>query len=130
VHFVVVEGSCLQPSKSVDCLLAYSRLAAYRLPITRDTFELQRLDANRRIEKTPMQRLIVKSRVGGDGVLRVIVPVGEADADQEVQLTIEPLSAPVQSHQEYLDFLQATAGAWQGDFERPEQGEYEERDPL
>ncbi len=77
-----------------------------------------------------MQRLIIKLRVGADGVLRVTVPVGEADADREVQLTIEPLSPATKSHQDYLDFLQATAGAWQGDFERPEQGEYEERDPL
>lgn len=76
-----------------------------------------------------MQRLIVKSRVGADGVLRVTVPVGEADADREVQLTIEPLT-PGAPRQEYLDFLQATAGAWQGDFQRPEQGEYEVRDPL
>ena len=77
-----------------------------------------------------MQRLVVKSRVDADGVLRVTVPVGEAEADREVQLTIEPVSGPVQSSQEYLDFLQATAGAWQGDFERPDQGEYEVRDSL
>jgi hypothetical protein len=63
-------------------------------------------------------------------VLRVTVPVGKADADREVQLIIEPLPAVEKSRQDYLDFLQATAGAWQGDFERPEQGEYEERDPL
>jgi hypothetical protein len=77
-----------------------------------------------------MQRLIVKSRVGADGVLRVTVPVGAAEADREVQLIIEPLSSAVKSRQDYLDFLAATAGAWQGDFERPDQGEYEVRDPL
>jgi hypothetical protein len=77
-----------------------------------------------------MQRLIVKSRVGADGVLRVTVPVGEAEADLEVQLIIEPLPPVEKSHQDYLDFLQATAGAWQGDFERPEQGEYEDRDAF
>ena len=77
-----------------------------------------------------MQRLIVKSRVGADGVLRVAVPMGQADANREVQLTIEPLAPAMKSQQDYLDFLKATAGAWQGDFERPDQGAYEERDPL
>jgi hypothetical protein len=77
-----------------------------------------------------MRRLILRSRVGADGVLRVTVPVGQAEADQDVQVIIEPVSATVQSNQDYLDFLQATAGAWQGNFERPDQGDYEVRDPL
>lgn len=77
-----------------------------------------------------MNRIVLKSKVGADGVLRVTVPVGEADADREVQLTIEPIASAAASPQDYLNFLQATAGAWQGDFERPEQGDYEERDPL
>jgi hypothetical protein len=61
-------------------------------------------------------------------VLQVIVPVGMADANREVEITIEPLAGAVKSGQDYLDFLQATAGAWQGDFQRPQQGEYEVRD--
>jgi len=77
-----------------------------------------------------MQRMIVKSRVGADGVVRVSVPVGTADADREVKVTIEPLATEPAPRQEYLDFLQATAGAWQGDFERPEPGDYEVRDSL
>jgi hypothetical protein len=44
-----------------------------------------------------MQRLILKSRIGADGVLRVTVPMGQADADREVQLTIEPLSPATKS---------------------------------
>jgi hypothetical protein len=71
----------------------------------------------------------MKSRVSADGVLRVTVPVGVAEADREMQVTIEPVASTAIS-QEYLDFLQTTAGAWQGDFERPEQGEYEERDSF
>ena len=78
-----------------------------------------------------MNRMIVKSRVGKDGVLHVNVPIGVADANREVQVTIEPTEAPeTRSRQDYLDFLQATAGAWQGEFVRPEQGEYEVRDSL
>ncbi len=76
-----------------------------------------------------MNRMIVKSRVGTDGVLHVNVPIGAADANREVQVTIEPAGAPAaRSRQDYLDFLQATAGAWQGEFVRPEQGVYEVRD--
>ena len=78
-----------------------------------------------------MNRMIVKSRVGPDGVLNVSIPFGAADANCEVQMTIEPSGSPgVRSRQDYLDFLKATAGAWQGEFERPEQGDYEVRDPL
>ncbi len=58
-----------------------------------------------------MQRLIVKSRVGADGVLRVTVPVGKAEADTEVQLTIEPVNTTGNVHQDYLGFLKTTAGA-------------------
>lgn len=77
-----------------------------------------------------MNRMVLKSKVGADGVLRVSVPVGEAEANREVQLIIEPLSPTAASRQEYLDFLQATSGAWQGEFERPQHEDYEERDPL
>ena len=78
-----------------------------------------------------MNRTIVKSRVGADGILHVDVPLGTAEAHREVQLTIEPANADeAPSRQAYLDFLQATAGAWQGDFERPEQGELEVRDSM
>jgi hypothetical protein len=77
-----------------------------------------------------MTRIVVKSKVGADGVLQLNVPVGPEEANREVQVTIESTPAESKSRQEYLDFLQATAGAWQGDFERPEQGKLEERDPL
>jgi hypothetical protein len=76
-----------------------------------------------------MKRMILKARVGANGVLQV--PLGEAAANREVCITIEPTSPPeLDAQQDYLNFLQATAGAWQGDFERPEQGDYEVRDPL
>jgi len=76
-----------------------------------------------------MTRMILSARVGADGVLHV--PLGKAEANQEVRVTIEPTGpAPSSSPQDYLEFLQATAGAWQGDFERPEQGAYEARDQM
>ncbi len=76
-----------------------------------------------------MTRMTLSARVGADGVLHV--PLGEKEANREVRVTIEPATSPaLQSRQDYLAFLQATAGAWQGDFERPEQGLYEMRDPM
>jgi len=76
-----------------------------------------------------MTRMILSARVGADGVLHV--PLGEKEANRDVRVTIEPAGSPApESRQEYLDFLQATAGAWQGSFDRPEQGTYEVRDPM
>jgi hypothetical protein len=77
-----------------------------------------------------MNRMILKTRVGTDGILQVTLPVGVADANREVQVTIEPASTAEISQEEWHAWLGATAGAWQGDFERPEQGDYEQRDSL
>jgi hypothetical protein len=76
-----------------------------------------------------MKPMTLKTRVGPDGVLHV--PLGDSEANREVHVTIEPANPPaLKSQQDYLDFLQTTAGAWRGDFERPEQGDYEVRVPL
>jgi len=76
-----------------------------------------------------MTRMNLIARVGADGVLHV--PLGQTEANREVCVTIEPVnSAAPKSSQDYLDFLKETAGVWQGDFERPEQGPYEARDPM
>jgi hypothetical protein len=78
-----------------------------------------------------MDRIVVKSRVGSDGILQLSVPVGPADADREVRVTVEPVATPTPlSQEEWARRVLENAGKWQGDFERPEQGEYEEREPL
>ncbi|HUQ69303.1 MAG TPA: hypothetical protein VM165_07270 [Planctomycetaceae bacterium] len=77
-----------------------------------------------------MTRLVVRSRVDADGVLRVTVPVGAADADREVQVTIESVATPAASHASYVAWLESIAGQWQGDFERLPQGDFEPRDEL
>lgn len=77
-----------------------------------------------------MDRMIVHSRVGADGVLNLVIPIGKAEADTEIQVTIEPLPRPALTQEEWRKFVLSTAGAWQGDLERPEQGEYEQRDEL
>jgi hypothetical protein len=75
-----------------------------------------------------MNRTIVRSRVGADGVLHV--PLAAEDANQDVVVTIEPAEPDVNGGAGYSAWLQAVAGAWRGDFERPPQGTIEERDPL
>lgn len=40
-----------------------------------------------------MVPIVIKSRVGRDGVLQLNVPVGLQEADREVQITVEPSGA-------------------------------------
>lgn len=42
-----------------------------------------------------MNRMIIHSRVGADGVLQLAVPIGKEGADQEVTVTIDPASPRV-----------------------------------
>jgi len=80
-----------------------------------------------------MNRIVVHSRVGADGVLQLAVPIGVTEADREVEVTIEP-AAPEREEwaerEEWEQFVRETAGAWEGDLVRPEQGDYEQRDEL
>lgn len=75
-----------------------------------------------------MTRMVITSRVGTDGMLHLDIPSGVAEADQEVQVTIEPVRQPMTQSQ-WRAWVQSMAGRWQGDFERP-QGDYERREPL
>jgi hypothetical protein len=80
-----------------------------------------------------MNRIVLHPRVGSDGVLHLSVPMGAAEAGREVEVTIEspPSKTPgPRDQEEWRRFVMETAGTWQGDFERPEQGEYEKRDEL
>jgi hypothetical protein len=77
-----------------------------------------------------MTRLVVKSKVGSDGMLHLTLPVGMAAADQDVTVTVASVQPEPMSQEEWRQFILSTAGKWQGEFERPAQGEYEEREPL
>jgi hypothetical protein len=80
-----------------------------------------------------MNRMVVQSRVGADGVLHLTVPIGKDDADREVEVIIqaaEPKHGNSSEQEDWRQFVAETAGAWQGDLERPEQGAYEHRDEL
>jgi hypothetical protein len=77
-----------------------------------------------------MSRIEVLSKVGNDGVLRLTVPLPSGDAGRDVRVTVEPVSNTTMTQEEWRAFILSTAGVWQGDFERPPRGEYEEREPL
>lgn len=77
-----------------------------------------------------MNRIVIKSRVDSDGILRLALPLGPADANREVQILVEPAGPAAVSPDEWRRRILETAGKWQGPFERPEQGEYEQREPL
>ena len=78
-----------------------------------------------------MNRIVLKSKVSSDGILHLSLPMGIAEADQDVQVTVEPSAhrKPL-SQEEWAEWVESMAGSWQGSFERPPQNEYEEREPL
>jgi hypothetical protein len=72
-----------------------------------------------------------QSRVGADGVLHLDVPIGEAAADREVQVTIDPVGPAAMTQEEWRNFVLATRGSiTDPSFVRHEQGEYERREEL
>jgi hypothetical protein len=78
-----------------------------------------------------MNRIVVKSKVSSDGILHLSLPVGVEEADNEVRVTVESLAPKKPMTQEqWRSWVDSMAGTWQGDFERPPQGEYEQREPL
>lgn len=79
-----------------------------------------------------MSRVTLSARVDADGVLRVAVPLGIAEADREVRVTVEPAPAKkAMTQAEYAAWVESMAGSiTDPTFRRHEQGEYEEREPL
>jgi hypothetical protein len=77
-----------------------------------------------------MNRMVLKSTVGSDGTLHLELALGADAANKEVQVIVEPATGPTMTQEEWRAFILSTAGGWQGEFERPDQGEYEKRDPL
>jgi hypothetical protein len=79
-----------------------------------------------------MNSIVVRSRVGPDGVLHLTVPIGAENANREVEVIIkaEAKEGIEAEPTQWRKFVAETAGAWQGELERPEQGDYEQRDAL
>lgn len=77
-----------------------------------------------------MSRIILRSRVGVDGVLRLAVPVGSAEAEQQMRVTIESIPDEAAGSSDYHHWLDRIAGQWQGEFERLPAADFEPRDSL
>jgi hypothetical protein len=84
-----------------------------------------------------VDKVILTSQVGADGVLHVSLPLKPEDANRAVRVTVEPLdqaAAPTgrpTTHAEWLKFIENTAGAiTDPTFERGRQGEYEQREEF
>jgi hypothetical protein len=52
------------------------------------------------------------------------------EANREVQITVEEVPPAPMSQEEWQQLVLSTGGKWQGEFQRPEQGDYERREPL
>jgi hypothetical protein len=78
-----------------------------------------------------VQTIQVQGKTGSDGVLHLSIPLGPSEAEFEVLVVVQPKAAPRQPTPEELGwppgFFEQTAGAWQGNFERAPQSEFEKR---
>lgn len=59
--------------------------------------------------------IVITSKCGPDGKLHLEIPVGHPGWEYEVIVTAKPKL--LSTHEVHLEFLNRTAGAWQGDFE-------------
>lgn len=77
-----------------------------------------------------MNRMVVKSKVDGAGILHLELTVGVDEANKEVQVTVEPVR-PTMTQKEWQAYILATAGSiTDPTFERPPQPPLEKREPL
>jgi hypothetical protein len=77
-----------------------------------------------------MNRMVVKSKVGSDGVLHLALPLGVEEANKEVLITVD-LATPKKemTQEEWEAWIDATAGSiTDPTFIRHPQPELEERD--
>ena len=78
-----------------------------------------------------MNPVVLRSRIGADGVLHIWVPMGEGNAGREVQVTIDSVGLSPSTQEEWRNFVLSTAGSvTDPTFVRHEQGEYEQREEL
>jgi hypothetical protein len=81
-----------------------------------------------------MTRVELNSTTNADGVLNLAVPLGKAEANRQVRVTVEPLgeaSAQAMSAEQWKKFVVELAGSiTDSSFRRHDQGKAEERDEL
>jgi predicted DNA-binding antitoxin AbrB/MazE fold protein len=72
--------------------------------------------------------LLEAEAVYENGVLKLDKPLPLSE-HEHVTVQIQPRVNRM-SQEEWRAIVLSTAGKWEGEFERPEQGEYEQREPL
>ncbi|HZU38054.1 MAG TPA: hypothetical protein VFA18_19185 [Gemmataceae bacterium] len=77
-----------------------------------------------------MSSIVLHSRSGPDSKLHLEVPVDRPNTEFEVEVVIRPKAKSATTQAEYTARVEGLAGTWQGDFERPPQGEFEQRESL
>ncbi len=82
-----------------------------------------------------MNSIALKTHTGVDGRLRLDVPTGLIDMDLEVIVIMQPVTTESATKPEDLGwplgFFEKTFGSFKDEpLERPEQGEYEQREEL
>jgi hypothetical protein len=79
-----------------------------------------------------MKTFEIVQRAGADKVVRLAIPVDEANRSYHLVVLVEPASNRRQPPEGAWPpgFFEATAGQWVGDLERPPQGEFEKREEL
>ena len=78
-----------------------------------------------------METITLNSHVGADGILKLQVPVKVTNADLEVVLIVQPVTAAPSQLGWPDGFFEEVAGGWQGgQLVREDQGEYEIREEL
>ena len=82
-----------------------------------------------------MKTFEVLEQAGADKVVRLAIPVEEANRRYHLVVLLEPASEeeektgpPMRSWPP--GFFESTAGKWVGELERPPQGEFEKREEL
>jgi hypothetical protein len=74
-----------------------------------------------------MRRIEVVATVTEEGMLTIRVPEDIAPGAHTIVVEIDERAIGDEQHDDWLRFVQETAGAWRGEFERPPQGDYEHR---
>ncbi len=79
-----------------------------------------------------MKTIELLEHAGSDKVVRLSIPVDEANKDYHIVVMLEPAlregKPPTPTWPD--GFFEATAGQWIGELERPPQGEFEKREEL
>lgn len=82
-----------------------------------------------------MRSILIRSRVGADGIVHLDVPSGLGETEVEVMVILQPISEPAAGRREEFawspGFFESVVGGWEGEpLARANEAEYETRGRL